>query len=77
MDHSRGNTLKKCLFSRDASPRKSRIAGVAKQRKEYHTMKKIAFMTLVAVAFGLGACAKDHKHESHPAASKSVKGFKK
>jgi hypothetical protein len=41
-------------------------------------MKKIAFMTLVAVAFGLGACAKDsHHHDSHPAPSKSVKGFKK
>jgi hypothetical protein len=40
-------------------------------------MKKIAFMTLVAVAFGLGACAKDTHHDSHPAPSKNVKGFKK
>jgi hypothetical protein len=40
-------------------------------------MKKIAFMTLVAVAFGLGACAKDHSHGSQPVASKNVKGFKK
>jgi hypothetical protein len=39
-------------------------------------MKHIAFMTLVAVAFGLGACAKEHKHEQHPV-SKNVKGFKK
>jgi hypothetical protein len=40
-------------------------------------MKQIAFMTLVAVAFGLGACAKDHNHGSQPVASKNVKGFKK
>jgi hypothetical protein len=41
-------------------------------------MKNIAFMTLVLVAFGLGACAKDHHHgaEQHPV-SKNVKGFKK
>jgi hypothetical protein len=54
----------------------SGLAGSATQRKEPHIMKHIAFMTLVAVAFGLGACAKDHKHESHPV-SKNVKGFKK
>jgi hypothetical protein len=52
------------------------FAGSATQTKEPHIMKHIAFMTLVAVAFGLGACAKDHKHESHPV-SKNVKGFKK
>jgi hypothetical protein len=68
---------KKCLFSRDSSPRKQGFAGLAKQRKEHNTMKKIAFMTLVAVAFGLGACAKDHSHSSQPVASKNVKGFKK
>jgi hypothetical protein len=38
-------------------------------------MKSIAFITLVAVAFGLGACAKDCK--TCPAPSKSVKGYKK
>ena len=65
------------MFSRDPSPRKPRFAGLAKQRKEYNTMKQIAFMTLVAIAFGLGACAKDHNHGAQPAASKNVKGFKK
>ncbi len=49
---------------------------MAKQTKEHPIMKQIAFMTLVAVAFGLGACAKEHKHEQHPV-SKNVKGFKK
>jgi hypothetical protein len=65
------------LFSSGSSPKKPNFAGLAKQRKEHNTMKKIAFMTLVAVAFGLGACAKDHNHGSQPVASKNVKGFKK
>ena len=65
------------MFSRDPSPRKPSFAGLAKQRKEYNTMKHIAFMTLVAVAFGLGACAKDSKPTSQPTAGKNVKGFKK
>jgi len=41
-------------------------------------MKHIAFVTLVAVAFGLGACAKESKPSAPSApASKNVKGFKK
>lgn len=44
------------------------------ERRGNHTMKYTALVALVAVAFGLGACAKD----TAPAApAKSVKGFKK
>ncbi len=39
-------------------------------------MKSFAFVALVAVAFGLGACAKDD-HAHTPAAGKTVKGYKK
>ena len=49
------------------------------RRKKYpKTMKHIAFVTLVAVAFGLGACAKESKPSASSAPmSKNVKGFKK
>lgn len=41
-------------------------------------MKHIALLTIVAAAFGLGACAKDSKPASSSApVSKNVKGFKK
>ncbi|MEY5024730.1 MAG: hypothetical protein RLZZ244_258 [Verrucomicrobiota bacterium] len=40
-------------------------------------MKSISLLTLVAVAFGFGACTKDSKPTPAPKASKSVKGFKK
>ncbi len=42
-------------------------------------MKHIALLTLVAAAFGLGACAKDTKSASPSSqpVSKNVKGFKK
>ncbi|MEI6714069.1 MAG: hypothetical protein WCO60_09970 [Verrucomicrobiota bacterium] len=41
-------------------------------------MKSISLLTLVAVAFGLGACqSKSCNHDSKPMASKSTKGFKK
>jgi hypothetical protein len=39
-------------------------------------MKHIALLTIVAAAFGLGACAKDSKPASAPV-GKNVKGFKK
>jgi hypothetical protein len=39
-------------------------------------MKSFAFVALVAVAFGFGACAKDH-HTSAPTPGKTVKGYKK
>jgi hypothetical protein len=39
-------------------------------------MKSFAFVALVAVAFGLGACAKD-THTPAPTPGKTVKGYKK
>jgi hypothetical protein len=39
-------------------------------------MKSFAFVALVAVAFGLGACAKD-THAPTPSPGKTVKGYKK
>jgi len=50
---------------------------MAKKISEPIIMKHIAFVTLLAVAFGLGACAKDTKSTSQPTPSKNVKGFKK
>jgi hypothetical protein len=40
-------------------------------------MKHIALLTIVAAAFGLGACAKDTKPTPSAPVSKNVKGFKK
>jgi len=48
-----------------------------RRKKHPKTMKHIAFVTLVAVAFGLGACAKESKPSASAPASKNVKGFKK
>jgi hypothetical protein len=39
-------------------------------------MKSISLLTLVAIAFGLGACAKDQPAPAK-APAKNVKGFKK